>query len=374
MTTPPGAPAAGDRQVCVVGGGVGGLTAAALLSRRGHHPTVVAPTVPAGVSHALSLWPGALAVLDDAFGDALDGATAVESWRVRVANGDRRHEAGVDSGTPPLRVLDRARFREALRGRLPPASLRVSKTPTAIDPDPSGPVVEFADGVRERFDLVVGADGRRSRVRAATFDGDPLRSPETTTWSFRAPAAPAGYGTLTDVWGSDSALLLGPTRSPVGLFLSTGRAGDAASLTDALRRSTPGLPRGLSPGDLHDAVRLDDRVGWATRWVADGVALLGDAAHAVHPCLALGGSLAVEAAAVLAAELSRDAPATALRRYERRCRGRIAALARSVAVPDRSVPFPVDGFLAARTVRTALVASAVEGGPGSRSGTASGRS
>lgn len=355
-----------------MGDGVGGLTAAALLRRRGHDPTVVSTTAPAGVSHALVLWRGALAVLDDldAVEETLADATAIGSWTVRDGDGERRHESGVGSRDPPLCVLDRARLRAALRDRLPPARLRVSKTPTAIEPAPSGPVVEFADGVSERFDLVVGADGRRSRVRAAAFRGDPLRSPDTTTWSFRAPSSPAGRGTLTDVWGPDSALLFGPSSSPAGLFLSRGRAADANSMTAALRRHAPALP-GLVPEDLDDAVRLDDRVGWASRWVADGVALLGDAAHAFHPCLALGGSLAVEAAGVLATELSRAPGSTALLRYERRCRDRVAALARRVATADRPTSFPVDGVGAARTVRTALVESAFAVGP--RQGTVSDR-
>lgn len=368
------------RQVCLVGGGVEGLTAAAVLRRRGHHPTVVvSPTRATDGRHELVLWSGAVALLDDlgleAVGDALAGGTGVQAWRFRGTAGDRRRtlQAPVRGARPALLVVDRAGFREALRDDLPSGCLRVSKTPTAVEPTSEGPVVAFDDGVRERFDAVVGADGRRSWVRRTAFGGDPRRSHGTATWAFRAPAGAGARTTPVETWGPDWGLLLGP-----GALGRVVAAGDAVtSFPRAIRRSTGALPERVDPDAVGDAVRLADGVGWARRWARDGVALLGDAAHAFHPFLALGGSLAVADADALAAALGTDAPPAALRRYERRRRARIAALAHRVAARDRvriaSAPFPAAGTSALRDVRLSLLEAAFGPGPCPLASTVRGR-
>lgn len=364
MRAPSGGGAAG-RQVCVVGDGVGGLAAAALLRRHGHHPTVVvAPPRTADGPHALALWSGAAAVLRaldlDAVDDALADGTGVRTWRVRAIDRDRRHDLRAPVGRAPLLAVDRDRIREALADGVPAARLRLSKTPAGIERTPDGPVVAFDDGVRERFDLVVGADGRRSWTRAAAFDGGDAPSRTTTTWAVRATAR--GRATLAEAWGPDAGLIAGPTGC--GLVVVAGA--DATSPGDALRRCARSIPGRVDPDSVDDAVRVADGAGWAHRWAGDGVALLGDAAHAVHPALAVGGSLAIEDAHALASALAATRPPTALRRYERRRRARIAALARRVAAdrPSPSVPFPVDGIDGVRDVRLSLGRVAFGPGPG----------
>jgi 2-polyprenyl-6-methoxyphenol hydroxylase-like FAD-dependent oxidoreductase len=74
---------------------------------------------------------------------------------------------------------------------------------------------------------------------------------------------------------------------------------------------------------------LSARPGWASRRIADGAALLGDAAAIVHPHSAQGTNLALEDGVALGQLLARLDPSTALRRtglapYQR-SRGRKAA-------------------------------------------------
>jgi 2-polyprenyl-6-methoxyphenol hydroxylase-like FAD-dependent oxidoreductase len=352
------------RQVCVVGGGLGGAAVAAFLRRRGHHPTVVSPPAPDDGPHDCVLWPGAVALLDrldlEAVDDALAAGIPVQTWRVQETPDGPRRDRRAPAGRSPVLAVDRDRLQGALRGGLPSASLRVSKTPTAVD---SGPVVEFADGVRERFDVVVGADGRRSWVCRAAFGGAPDRSPATATWSFRLPAGDAHGPALTETWGPDSGVLLGPGGR--GRVVAAG-VPEGGSLAGAVRRSVPPAAGDFDPDAVEAPVRLPSETGWARRFAGDGVALLGDAAHAFHPALGIGASLAVGDAAVLAAELAaRDTPA-ALDRYERRRRGRIADLARRVAADGdgrRRSPFPVAGLPGVRDVRRALLGAAFGDGP-----------
>ncbi|MFB6281625.1 MAG: FAD-dependent oxidoreductase [Haloferacaceae archaeon] len=305
MRAPAGAAPPERRQVCLVGCGVGGLIAAAVLRHHGHAPTlVVAPAPPADDRRALVLWSGALALLEDLGIDAVGGVTAAgtaaRTWRSWDADGSRRVEHA-PPGDPPLLAVDRARVREALRGDLPSACLRLSKTPVAVDPSPDGPVVTFDDGVRERFDAVIGADGRRSWVRRSVLGGAPRRSAGPTTWSFRS-VAPLPPSTLLGAWGERRGLLLGPGARGRAV---AGPGTDPASPTEAVRRIASSIPAPAvpDPDRLVDAARLDGHTGWARQWARTGVALLGDAAHAFAPALALGASLAVADAAALAAAL-----------------------------------------------------------------------
>jgi 2-polyprenyl-6-methoxyphenol hydroxylase-like FAD-dependent oxidoreductase len=100
------------------------------------------------------------------------------------------------------------------------------------------------------------------------------------------------------------------------------------------------------------------RVKTAT-WVADGAALIGDAAHAMNPHASQGRMQAMKDAMVLADVLadslaSRDVSASALKRYERARRPHVDMLQR---LADEQVMFwntgnPAVAFLRDRVFRT----------------------
>ena len=355
------------RQVLVVGDGIGGLSAAAFLHRRGLDPTVVAgPTDRPGgleaVDGCVVLWDAAVALLADlgVTAELSPSAVAVETWLFARADGtvlDRLETAHHD-GHPFLSV-DRRRLRRALRDRLPRHALRVTKTPRALRTDDGPPLVEFEDGVRERFDLVVGADGTGSWVGAAGFDRPDPTPWGTTTWAFRADGAEV-TGTVGEAWSADAMVSVIPTASGTcgRLVTTTDDAGIAAeTLAGAFDHAGHPVTGELDPPEPDVLVGATDRVLRADAWVTDRLALLGEAARALPPC-SLGPSLAVEDAYVFAEELAvRGSLATALERYEHRRRDRLRRLDRVAADGGGRHPLSAVGLPDLMELRLALLRS-----------------
>ena len=163
--------------------------------------------------------------------------------------------------------------------------------------------VAFADGSSGDYDLVVGADGIGSTVRRlAVSDVAPTRTP-TVGWRGVIAGRPVGVDHLV--------LLLGEARF-LGLVLVGGGDTYGFAGTGAGDEPFPERFAGFG-GPVPDFLaRLDDAtaphvapIGCVTldRWHEGRVVLIGDAAHATHPHMGQGGSLAVEDALVLADEL-----------------------------------------------------------------------
>lgn len=334
-----------DRQVLVVGDDVGGLATAAFLAEAGLSPVVVTARVDDGASdRPLTLWSSALAFLSrlDVTDDLLASATPVRRWELRRSDGDRveRLASAHDDGWPFV-VAERARLRGLLRERLPVGRFRLSKTPHRLEPTDGGVHVEFIDGVRERFDVVVGADGPRSWVRRGQFDATPPARWGTTSWTVQTDVPLGTANAVTEWWWGEGVAVCGPATSRDRFRFVTDTAEDVGP-TEAMRRLSDSfdvgrLARGRrSVGDLRV---VEERVDYGVRtdrWASDRTALVGAAARSLPPVLSVEPSLTVGDAYVLAAELGSTTPlATALQRYARRRRERHALFARHVPFDGR---------------------------------------
>ena len=172
--------------------------------------------------------------------------------------------------------------------------------------------VVFTDGSTGTYDLVVGADGIRSRVRDLLFGDIPPRHLGQVSWRFLVD-----FSGAIDTW----TVMLGPRRAflamPVGpnrlycyadlATLATGdpTGGDLArfrALFGDFAEPVPGILGALAGFDAIHFAAIEEMT--LDSWVRGRVVLVGDAAHATSPNMAEGASMALEDALVLARTLS----------------------------------------------------------------------
>ncbi|GBU18457.1 MULTISPECIES: FAD-dependent monooxygenase [Methylobacterium] len=171
--------------------------------------------------------------------------------------------------------------------------------------------VALSDGRSLRAELVVAADGARSRLREAAgigfvtraYDQQGIvatighaRSHEGRAFEHFLPSGPFAILPLADggALGHRSSIVWTERADEAGALL----AGDPEEvLAEIERRFTPALGR-LSLEDGPSAHPL--HLGLARRYRAGRLALLSDAAHVIHPLAGQGLNLGLAAAACLA--------------------------------------------------------------------------
>ncbi|MFI7210253.1 FAD-dependent monooxygenase [Micromonospora maritima] len=323
-----------DGRAVVVGGGVGGLAAGIALRAAGWSVTVLerSAALPR-TGTGLGIWPGAMRALD-----ALGVGDEVRRRGRRQAGGVIRRPDGSRIATvdvdrlerrhgEPVHLVTRPVLLAALAGALPEPVLRLA----APVSDPGA--------LRDAYDLVVGADGITSVVRAALHgDRYPLRHAGVVAWRGVVDVEVAEGG---ETWGRGRKFGLtpaGPGRTnwyaavsrPEGHPAPADDRAELRRLFGDWHRPVPQVldaltPEGILRHEIRDLTPLPSYVG-------DRTALLGDAAHAMTPDLGQGACQALIDAVALADCLraADDLPA-GLRAYDRRRRRptqRIAAGAR----------------------------------------------
>lgn len=147
----------------VIGGSLGGLIAAHLLRSTGWDAIICERNAEELASRGVGLGthPQLIAILKRA-GVAFDETMGIRVPKVICL--DRGGRMIVEQ--PTVRTMSGwSRLYRALRDALPPQSYRLGKTLQRVEQDSDGVTAIFADGTRERADLLVGADGIRSTVR-----------------------------------------------------------------------------------------------------------------------------------------------------------------------------------------------------------------
>jgi FAD-dependent urate hydroxylase len=331
-------------RVLVVGGGIAGLATARALLQRGVEPDVVERA--AAWSH-----PGAGMYLPANAVRALGslGLQAALLERARVITRqrflDHRGRELLDVELPavwgttgPCAAISHRGLHELLREGIP---VRLGRTVTALDDQ--GPVVraDFDDGSTGDYDLVVGADGVRSWVRAVAFGGAAPRLLGQAGWRFLVDGA-GESSAWTVRLGRGKAFLTIPVDdgrvycyADVGAGAATGPSGgDPAVLAEHFGEFAEPVPTILRNGLARDPPYFAPIEEVAQRpWVRGRVVLVGDAAHAMSPNMAEGAGMALEDALVLAEVVAAGRP---LEAFEARRRPRVGFVQAQTHRRDRT--------------------------------------
>ncbi|HET6630561.1 MAG TPA: FAD-dependent monooxygenase [Woeseiaceae bacterium] len=356
--------------VLVAGGGMAGLTVAALLAQSEQRERLnirVADARPrprfdanAGVSLRVS----AIAVGSMRLFDSLGAWERVQAVRACPFRGMRVWDADGSVDAPGALRFDAAEFavaelgcivenallQDALLAVLDAAVVELSfDTPirslSAVDDRFE---VTFEDGTTARPEVLIGADGAASLVRAQARIGSfarhygqaafvthlqPERPHGHAAWQRFLPEGPLALlpladGRVSTVWSTT------PAAAEAALALPEEALGELLSEKSdrVLGALTPAGPRGSFPL----------RAQHAARYARAGMALVGDAAHSIHPLAGQGANLGIADAEALAGticaaiadgEYPGDLPV--LRRYERSRKGANAAMLNFVDTLNR---------------------------------------
>ncbi|PJE97867.1 monooxygenase [Streptomyces carminius] len=303
----------------VVGAGIGGLTAAGALHRRGWRVTVLeraAELEPVGAGIALA--PNAQRALDViGLGDAV---RAMSAWQgeggLRTPSGRwlsrTTQDAAAERFGGPVVVAHRADLVTLLAARLPQGAVRTGTPARITDPGTAERPATVRTGGGEELaaDLVVAADGIHSAAREVLFPGHPApRYAGFTAWRFVAPApgrpfAPHETWGRGALWGTvplhDGRVYVYATATvPAGTRFPAGERAELLRRFGTWHHPVPELLAAVPP----DAILRNDVYRTAAAPPAyhlGRTALLGDAAHAMAPSLGQGGCQAIEDAVVLA--------------------------------------------------------------------------
>lgn len=324
-------------KINIIGAGIGGLTAAIALEKKGHQ---------------VELYDAAAALRPIGAGIIM-ASNAMQIAR-RLGFADEIAQAGnvldhfgvADHQGRPLQMMDiqaiRAKFGEpsvaihrgqlqqVLLQQLPNTPIHVNKRLESIQQVPGGKVLAFfEDGRQAESYVLIGADGLRSATRKAIFGEKPLRYSSHTCWRGIIEHQFDNPHQTKELWaktGGKRVAMIQVAPNKVYFYYTEKHqpgfkvpSADQISYLQAQFSEFPPIyaeviakakPAEIFHDDLYDLKPL-------AKWHQDHVMLLGDAAHATTPNLGQGGCQAIEDAWYLAEYLERnDNVAEAFAAYE----------------------------------------------------------
>ncbi len=334
-------------KILVVGAGLGGLTASLCLLKAGFDVEVFeqAPTL-SEVGAGIQVSANAMHVLDH-----LGLRDAIMAVGVRpAAYVFRLHDTGEELQRFPLATeherlngqpynqLHRADLHDILVTKarsLKPGIIALNKRAVGFTEHETGVELHFSDGSNAKGDLLVGADGLKSVVRARIVGDVPATYTGDGAWRLTVPSDRVRSPHLETVMS----VFMGPGGHCVCYYLRGGTLLNFVGCLETAEVSeeswTKKFPWELLKSCLEgwhpaiqaivDAADRDQCYRWSLHnrppirnWSTRRVTILGDAAHPTLPYLAQGAAMAIEDAAILTRSLlSAPSVAEALQLYQR---------------------------------------------------------
>ena len=331
-------------KIIISGGGIGGLTAALCCLQHGHEVTVLEQAPDLGeVGAGLQISPNAMKVFEalglaERLADAgfrpqgIEGRMGVSGMRLfSFALSD----AAVKRWGSPYLHIHRADLIAVLQSALQakaPGAVRLGAQVEGYVQDSDGVAAVLSDGAEIAGDVLIGADGIHSPIRAQMHGPDQPQFTGNVAWRAVVPIDRLG----NDVPDPVACAWMGRGQHAVTYLL---RGGELANFVGVVERSDwtneswteegsraqaladfsgwhPTITRMIEASDQMFRWALFDRAPLKS-WIEGRVALLGDACHPMLPFMAQGAAMAIEDAFVLAASLSKHGKiATALESYQ----------------------------------------------------------
>lgn len=346
-------------RIAIIGAGPAGLTAALILHRGGHRVSVYEGES----SKQQRTQGGTLDLHEDSGQVALQRAGLLEAFRAVARHEGQEARVGDPwsgaitaggfgpEGTMDKPEIDRGDLRQLLLDALPADAVQWGHCLSEVEPADAGRhSLRFANGVQAEVDIVIGADGAWSKVRAALSACQPLPTGITFFEGWIAQpaadiAAMVGEGSLFCFGGEEALFVQRNSGDRFCVYAALKRPSDwldAQIAQQGMRALVTGSYTGWAPNlrrlleACTDFVRrpiysLPADFRWTPR---NGVTLIGDAAHLMPP-VGVGVNLAMlDASDVAMALCAQPDAVSAIRHAESIVRERASAL----------MPDAIDGF------------------------------
>lgn len=346
------------REIIVIGAGIAGLASAIALAQRGAAVRVLerAPAL-REVGAGIQIGPNAVAVLEalglrDAAETRADLPRAIGLRDDATGRQIARIPLGQDCVARygrPYWHFHRADLLEVLAEGAEEAGVEIclGEEVAAVENATSGGAVTLSGGRQGHAEIVVAADGLRSRVRTTRFSGTPPRYTGHVAWRgvVKSDSLPQ------DFLSGTTCVFMGPRRHLVTYPLRKGTLRNFVAIEERETWATEGWMELDDPTNLRAAFEgsgpevrtlleaVDRTFLWGLfdhaplpSWVSGHVVMVGDACHPTLPFLAQGAAMGLEDAWVLAAELdtARDIE-SGLRAFEARRKPRTTRIQRASA-------------------------------------------
>ncbi|MBV9189370.1 MAG: FAD-dependent monooxygenase [Betaproteobacteria bacterium] len=319
-------------KVLIAGAGLGGLTVAACLIKRGFKVQVFEQAPKLGeIGAGIQQSANAVKVLYDlGLRDQLDrvGVKPSEYEFRRFDTGELLHkipfaQAHERNHGAPYYHLHRADFHQILHDKvrsLDPNCITLNARVTGFSENGRGATLKLADGTTASGDIIIGADGIKSAIRNQIVGETPVKYTGYVAWRVTVPR-----GKLPkDIMELVGTVWCGPKNHCVVYWLRRGELlnfvgcpEDASWDEESWNQRRPweelkNAYVGWNPKiqAIIDGAERDQCYRWSLfdrkpidNWSTERVTLLGDAAHPTLPFIAQGACMAIEDGAVLARAL-----------------------------------------------------------------------
>jgi salicylate hydroxylase len=321
--------------IIIIGGGLGGLSAAAVLLERGHRVRVYEQAPVLGeIGAGIQISANASRVLKRIGLEEVLSSVAVSptAFHYRLYNnGDLlqttplggAHESAYGAKYYHLHRADLHAALAAKVRELDPNAIVLNAAARGFTETRDSVTVQFANGSTASGEVLVGADGIKSAIRAQIVGPTSANFTGYVSWRAMVPSSrlPADYmeRVCTNWVGPNAHVIMYWLRR--GEILNfVGLVEDETWLDESWTVKSPWAKLKSDFAPWHpkvqiaiDAMDKDQCYRWAmynrppvTGWSTARATLLGDAAHPTLPFMAQGAALAIEDGAILARALERE--------------------------------------------------------------------